>query len=80
MTRLARWCLSTGPLELVGQVSSPADRDAFHRLLAAAAHTPGVATATPAVTSPNGRVVLSTLYPATSPQAEQTVNLVSTIR
>lgn len=69
-----------GPLELVGQVSSPADKDAFNRLLTAAAHTPGVAKVTPAVTSPNGRVVLATLYPTTSPQAEQTVNLVSTIR
>ncbi len=69
-----------GPLELVGQVSSPADEDAFSRLLTAAAHTPGVATATPAVTSPNGRVVLATLYPTTPPQAEHTVDLVSTIR
>ena len=69
-----------GPLELVGQVSSPADEDAFNHLLTAAAHTPGVATVTPSVTSPNGRVVLATLYPTTSPQAEQTVNLVSTIR
>jgi RND superfamily putative drug exporter len=63
-----------GPLELAGQVSSPADKDAFNRLLAAAAHTPGVATVTPAVTSPNGTVVLATLYPATAPQAEQTVH------
>lgn len=70
----------SGPLELVGQVPSPADKDAFNRLLTAAAHTTGVATVTPAVTSPNGRVVLATLYPSTSPQAEQTVNLVSTIR
>jgi putative drug exporter of the RND superfamily len=69
-----------GPLELVGQVSSPTDKDAFNRLLAAAAHTPGVARVTPAVTSPNGKVVLATLYPTTSPQAEQTVSLVSTIR
>ncbi|MGH3246211.1 MAG: MMPL family transporter [Trebonia sp.] len=69
-----------GPLELVGQVSSPADKDAFSRLLAAAVHTPGVAKVTPAVTSPNGKVVLATLYPASAPQAEQTVNLVSTIR
>jgi len=69
-----------GPLELVGQVSSAAGKDAFNRLLTAAAHTPWVAKVTPAVTSPNGKVVLATLYPTTSPQAEQTVNLVSTIR
>lgn len=60
-----------GPLELVGQVSSPADKDAFSRLLTAAAHTPGVAKVTPAVTSPNGRVVLATLYPTTSPTSSR---------
>ena len=35
---------------------------------------------TPAVTSPNGKVVLATVYPATSPQARQTVNLVNDLR
>ena len=35
---------------------------------------------TPAVTSPNGKVMLATLYPATSPQASQTVNLVDNLR
>jgi putative drug exporter of the RND superfamily len=70
----------SGPLELVGQVSSPADAKAFNRLLTRAAHTPGVASVTPAVTSPNGQVVLATLYPATSPQAKQTVALVNNLR
>jgi RND superfamily putative drug exporter len=35
---------------------------------------------TPAVTSPNGKVLLATLYPTTSPQAQQTVNLVNDLR
>ena len=63
-----------GPLELAAQVSSPADATAFGQLLATAAHTPGVASVTPAVTSPNGKVVLATVYPTTSPQASQTVD------
>ena len=69
-----------GPLELAGQVSSPTDRAAFDRFLSAAAHAPGVASVTPAVTSPNGRAVLATLYPTTSPQAQQTVTLVNDLR
>ena len=52
-----------GPLELTGQASSPADVTAFGHLLATAAHTPGVASVTPAATSPNGKVMLATVYP-----------------
>ena len=70
----------SGPLELAGQVSSPAGITTFDHLLAAAARTPGVASVTPAVTSPNGTVVLAILYPATSPQARQTVTLVNDLR
>jgi RND superfamily putative drug exporter len=69
-----------GPLELAAQVGSPADVTAFDHLLATAAHTPGVVSVTPAATSPNGKVVLATLYPATSPQAGQTINLVNNLR
>ena len=69
-----------GPLELVGRVSSPADASAFGRFLKVAARTPGVASVTPAMTSPNGRVVVAVLYPATSPQAGQTVTLVNDLR
>jgi RND superfamily putative drug exporter len=69
-----------GPLELAAQAGSHRDVTAFGHLLAAAAHTPGVASVTPAVTSPNGKVLLATLYPTTSPQAQQTVNLVNNLR
>jgi RND superfamily putative drug exporter len=70
----------TGPLELVGQVSTPADTAAFDRLLTTAAHTPGVAAVTPLITSPNGKVVLATVYPSTSPQDKQTIALVNDLR
>jgi putative drug exporter of the RND superfamily len=69
-----------GPLELAARVGTPADRAAFSHLLATAAGTPGVASVTPAVTSPNGKVLLASVYPTTSPQAEQTVNLVNALR
>jgi putative drug exporter of the RND superfamily len=69
-----------GPLEFVAQAGTPADATAFGNLLATAAHTPGVASVTPAQTSPNGKVLLATVYPTTSPQASQTVNLVDNLR
>ena len=69
-----------GPLELAAQAGPPADATAFSHLLATAARTPGVASVTPAQTSPNGKVLLATLYPATSPQAGQTISLVDNLR
>ena len=69
-----------GPLELVAQAGTPADATAFGNLLATAAHTAGVVSVTPAQTSPNGKVLLATVYPTTSPQASQTVSLVDNLR
>jgi RND superfamily putative drug exporter len=69
-----------GPLQLVGHLSSPTDTARFHRVIDAAAHTHGVASVTPAVISPNGRVALSTLYPTTGPSSKQTVALVNHLR
>jgi RND superfamily putative drug exporter len=69
-----------GPLQLAGQVSSPAAAAAFDQLLAAAAHTPGVASVTRPVVSPQGGAVVATVYPAASPQSTQTVGLVGTLR
>ena len=61
-------------------MTSSADVAAFDRLVATAAHTDRVATVTPSVTSPNGNVLLATVYPTSSPQATQTVSLVNTLR
>ncbi len=69
-----------GPLELVGQVNSPRDLTSFGRLLTAAAHTPEVAAVTPPQVSPDRHAVLATLYPATAPQDQRTLTLVSTLR
>jgi RND superfamily putative drug exporter len=69
-----------GPLELVGRLSTPGATARFHRVIDAAAHTRGVASVTPAVISPNGKVALATLYPTTSPQSKQTVTLVNDLR
>ncbi|MGD0067526.1 MAG: MMPL family transporter [Streptosporangiaceae bacterium] len=69
-----------GPLQLAGQVSSPAGVAAFGHLLTVVAHTPGVASVTQPIRSPNGTAILATVYPVTSPQAIQTVDLVDHLR
>jgi putative drug exporter of the RND superfamily len=69
-----------GPLELAGQVRAPGDLAAFSRLLATAKRTPGVAGVTPPRVSPDRHAVLATLYPATAPQDQRTITLVSTLR
>jgi RND superfamily putative drug exporter len=69
-----------GPFQLVSEVSSPAQRASFAAFLKTAARTPGVARVSPAIVSPNGKVALAVLYPATGPGAKATVTLVSTVR
>jgi RND superfamily putative drug exporter len=69
-----------GPLEVVGRLSSPADTARFEHLIHVVARTTGVASVTPAVVSPNGKVALSTLYPTTGPSSKQTVSLVNHLR
>jgi putative drug exporter of the RND superfamily len=69
-----------GPLELAGNLRTPAGLAAFGRLLTTAAHTRGIATTTAAQVSPDRHAVIATIYPATGPQDQQTVTLVSTLR
>jgi RND superfamily putative drug exporter len=69
-----------GPLELVGQLRSPADEGTFAALVATAARQPGVVASTPPQVSPNGKLAVASLYPATSPQAQQTSTLLDRLR
>ncbi|WP_330174647.1 MMPL family transporter [Streptomyces sp. NBC_01498] len=69
-----------GPFQLVSEINSPNDTQAFAAFLAAAAKTPGVVSVTPPTTSPNGKVALAILYPSTGPGSARTVTLVGTIR
>jgi RND superfamily putative drug exporter len=73
-----------GPLQLVAQVQSPAQRAAFIKTDQAVAATPGVVGATPARFIPgvNGHpaVALAEVYPKGSPQAASTADLLHTVR
>ena len=69
-----------GPFELVAALPGPADEAAFARVAEAAARQPGIVTATPPQVSPAGTAAVAVLYPATAPQAAQTVTLLGQLR
>jgi RND superfamily putative drug exporter len=69
-----------GPLELVGEVHSAADKTAFGQLLVTTSHESDVASVTAATSSPNGAVEIATVYPKTGPSAKATVSLVHELR
>jgi putative drug exporter of the RND superfamily len=70
----------SGPLQLVGELQTPADATAFATLVQRMSTEPGVVSATAPRVSPNGQVALANLFPATSPQARATTALVNHLR
>lgn len=70
----------SGPLELVGQVSSPSDQDRFERFVTALEGQSGVARIQAPRLSPNGKAEVAVVYPTTGPQQVQTTDLVNRIR
>jgi RND superfamily putative drug exporter len=74
----------SGPLQLVAPLHSPADRAAFGTVVTAASHTPGVVTTVGPAYFPAGpghpAVALAQVYPAGSPQAVSTSNLITSLR
>jgi RND superfamily putative drug exporter len=69
-----------GPLVLVGQVNSPADRARFAAFTAAARSEPDVAAVLPPQLSPNGKAEVAKVFPATGPQDAATTTLLDRLR
>jgi RND superfamily putative drug exporter len=69
-----------GPLEVVGQVNSPADQTRFAAFLAAARSEPGVAGVTPPQLSPNGKAEVAEVFPTTGPQDAATTTVLDRLR
>lgn len=69
-----------GPLQVVGQVGGPGDADRYNAFVASLHRESGVAQILPTRTSPNGKALVTVVYPAYSPQAAQTTTLVNHIR
>ncbi|MDX6334781.1 MAG: putative drug exporter of the superfamily [Streptosporangiaceae bacterium] len=74
----------SGPLQLVAPLHSPADRATFGTVVSAASRTPGVVTTVGPAYFPAGpghpAVALAEVYPAGSPQAVSTANLIISLR
>jgi RND superfamily putative drug exporter len=69
-----------GPLDVVGQVSSPADEARFAAFTASARTLPGVARITPPVLSPDGKAEVAEVYPTTGPQQAATTTTLDRLR
>jgi len=73
-----------GPLNVVAQVDSTAQKQAFSRVLSVAKTTPGVKSVTAPVTlngrSGGGSVLSADIYPTGSPQAKSTSTLLTQLR
>jgi RND superfamily putative drug exporter len=69
-----------GPLDVVGQVNSPADRARFAAFTASARHEPGVAGVTSPQLSPNGKAEVAEVFPTTGPQDAPTTTTLDRLR
>jgi RND superfamily putative drug exporter len=69
-----------GPLLLVGQVSSPADRTALTQLVTNLQKTPGVAAVQAFPLGPQAKVATIQVVPATSPESAATSDLITNLR
>jgi RND superfamily putative drug exporter len=69
-----------GPLLLVGQVTSPADRAHFAAFAASARGEPGVAAVLPPQLSPDGKAEVAEVIPTTGPQDTATTTLLDRLR
>jgi MMPL family len=69
-----------GPLDVVGQVNSPADQTRFAAFLSAARSEPGVAAVTPPQLSPNGKAEVGEVFPTTGPQDAATTTVLDRLR
>jgi RND superfamily putative drug exporter len=69
-----------GPLQLVGEVHSPADAQAFQALAQTISHTPGVARAVALPMKPGQDIGIMQVVPASSPQDAATTELINRLR
>ncbi len=69
-----------GPIEVVGKINNPGDLEKFNAFATSLKHDGGVVAIEPTRTSPNGKAAVSVVYPAYTPQATETTNLVDEIR
>ena len=71
---------TNGPLQVIAEFKSPADKAALQTVAAALATTPGIVEVSPMITSPDGSIGLLQVIPTTGPQDIKTSNLIMLLR
>jgi RND superfamily putative drug exporter len=69
-----------GPFTVAAELPTPASQASLTTLASALRATPGVASVAAPVISPNGKAAIISVYPTSSPQAEQTTTTLHVIR
>jgi len=71
---------TNGPLQVIAEIKTPADKAALQTVAAALSTTPGIVLVSPVISSPDGTVGLLQVIPTTGPQDIKTSDLIKLLR
>jgi len=71
---------TNGPLQVIAEIKTPADKTALQTVATALSTTPGIVQVSPVITSPDGTIGLLQVIPTTGPQDIKTSNLIKLLR
>ena len=71
---------TNGPLQVIAEVKTSADKAALQSVAAALSTTPGIVQVSPLITSPDGTIGLLQVIPTTGPQDVKTSDLIKLLR
>ena len=71
---------TNGPLQVIAEIKTPADKAALQTLAAALSTTPVIVLVSPVISSPDGTVGLLQVIPTTGPQDIKTSDLIKLLR
>lgn len=71
---------TNGPLQVIAEIKTPADKAALQTVAVALSTTPGIVLVSPVISSPDGTVGLLQVIPTTGPQDIKTSDLIKLLR
>ena len=71
---------TNGPLQVIAEIKTPADKTALQTVATALSTTPGIVQVSPIISSPDGTVGFLQVIPTTGPQDIKTSNLITLLR
>jgi RND superfamily putative drug exporter len=69
-----------GPLQVIAEIKTPADKTALQTVATALSSTPGIVQVSPVITSADGTIGLLQVIPTSGPQDVKTSNLIKLLR